>query len=98
MLNVFGILIAISCLLSNCLTLGNIKDRMTKTFPVGSGGTLAIESDIGSISAHLPEDLGLDVSAKTTGRHAPVWPKNTTRNFIRNYRSAKSETNFSLLI
>ena len=48
----FGILIAMSCLLANCLTFGNIEDRMTKTFPVGSGGTLAIESDIGSITVH----------------------------------------------
>lgn len=49
---VFGILIAMSCLFTNCLTFGNIKDRITKTFPVGSGGTLAIESDIGSITVH----------------------------------------------
>jgi hypothetical protein len=46
----FGILITIICLLASCLTFGNIQDRMTKTFPVGSGGTLAIESDIGSIT------------------------------------------------
>lgn len=46
----FVFLIAISCLFTNCLTFGNIKDRMTKSFPVGSGGTLAIESDIGSIT------------------------------------------------
>ena len=46
----FGILIAIICLLVNCFTYGNIQDRITKTYPVGSGGTLAIESDIGSIT------------------------------------------------
>jgi hypothetical protein len=33
----------------NCYTFGNIDDRINKTYPVGSGGTLAIESDIGSI-------------------------------------------------
>jgi hypothetical protein len=46
----FGILIAILCLFANCLTFGNIKDRITKEYPVGSGGTLTIESDIGSIT------------------------------------------------
>jgi len=48
----FCILIAMACLLANCLTFGNIKDRITKTFPVRSGGTLAIDSDIGSITVH----------------------------------------------
>lgn len=45
----FGILIAIISLLANCLTFGNIRDRITKSFPVGPGGTLSLESDIGSI-------------------------------------------------
>ena len=45
-----GILIGFIFLLTNCLTYGNIKDRITKTFSVGSGGTLLLESDIGSIS------------------------------------------------
>ena len=43
-------LVAVSCLLASCMTFGNIKDRMTKSFPVDSGGTLAIESDTGSIA------------------------------------------------
>lgn len=45
----FGIFIAILCLLANCFTYGNIEERITKTFPVGSGGILTLESDIGSI-------------------------------------------------
>jgi len=45
-----GILIAFLFLSANCLTYGNIKDRIAKTFAVGSGGTLLLESDIGSVS------------------------------------------------
>lgn len=46
----FGIFVVVLCLLANCFTYGNIKDRLTKTFPVDSGGTLTLESDIGSIA------------------------------------------------
>jgi len=46
----FGILIAIMFLLSNCVIYGGIKDKINKTFAVGSGGTLMIESDVGSIA------------------------------------------------
>jgi DUF4097 and DUF4098 domain-containing protein YvlB len=45
----FGILISMLFLFANCFTFGNIQDRMTESFPVGPGGTLAIESDVGSI-------------------------------------------------
>jgi hypothetical protein len=42
-------MIALCCLSVSCFTFGSIEDRVTESFPVGSGGTLAIESDIGSI-------------------------------------------------
>lgn len=45
-----GILIAALFLFTNCLTYGGIEDRITKSYVVGSGGTLTIESDIGSIA------------------------------------------------
>ncbi len=44
-----GILIAVMCLFANCLSYGKIEDTVTRTFAAGSGGTLTIESDIGSI-------------------------------------------------
>ncbi len=46
----FGVLTAILFLFANCLTYGNIEDRINKSYPVGTGGTLSLESDIGSIS------------------------------------------------
>jgi hypothetical protein len=36
-------------LFTHCFTYGNREDRISKTYPVGRGGTLAIKSDIGSI-------------------------------------------------
>ncbi len=56
-----GIIIAIICLFVNCFTFGNIQDRMTETFPVGSGGTLAIESDIGSIAVRGADIDSVDI-------------------------------------
>jgi hypothetical protein len=44
-----GILTAILFLFTNCLIYGNIEDRINKSYPVGTGGTLSLESDIGSI-------------------------------------------------
>lgn len=46
----FSILIITLFLFTQCLTYGNRQDRITKTFSVGSGGTLLLESDIGSIT------------------------------------------------
>ena len=46
----FGVLIAILFLFANCLSYGNIEDRVTKAFQVASGGTLTLESDIGSVT------------------------------------------------
>jgi DUF4097 and DUF4098 domain-containing protein YvlB len=50
--SIYGIVIALSCLLVNCFTFGDMDDRITKTYAVGPGGTLTIESDIGSIDVH----------------------------------------------
>jgi len=46
----FGTLVAISCLFASCLSFGNIEDRISESFAVGSGGTLVIETDFGSIA------------------------------------------------
>jgi DUF4097 and DUF4098 domain-containing protein YvlB len=48
--SVVGLMIAISLLFANCLSFGSVEDRVTKTFPVDPGGTLAIQCDIGSIA------------------------------------------------
>lgn len=58
---VFVVLGAISCLLVSCFTYGNIKDRMTKTFPVDPGGTLTLESDTGSIAVQGADIDSVDV-------------------------------------
>ena len=46
----FVILIASLFLFTHCLIFGGIEDRMTETYAVGPGGTLTIETDIGSIA------------------------------------------------
>jgi hypothetical protein len=46
----FGILIVSLFLFTNCLIYGGMEDRLTETYAVGPGGTLTIESDIGSIA------------------------------------------------
>ena len=57
----FVILIAISFLFVNCFTFGDIDDRITKTYQVGPGGTLSIESDIGSIQVRGADIDSVDV-------------------------------------
>lgn len=44
-----GLFIASMFLFTHCLTYGNLEDRTTKSFAVRPGGTLTLESDIGSI-------------------------------------------------
>lgn len=46
----YCILITALFLFTHCLTYGNRQDIITKNYPVGSGGTLLLESDIGSIT------------------------------------------------
>jgi len=57
----FGILIALLCFFANCLSYGNIEDKLTRTFPVDSGGTLTIESDIGSIRVEGTDTDSVDI-------------------------------------
>ncbi len=57
----FGLLIALFCLFTNCTIYGNIQDRITKVFPVGHGGTLTLEFDIGSISVKGEETDSVEV-------------------------------------
>lgn len=68
----YGILIAMLCLFANCLSYGKIEDRLTKTFPVDSGGTLTIESDIGSIRIEGTDTDSVEIEilryAKTNNR------------------------------
>ncbi len=47
--------------MAGCLSFGNIEDRMTKTFPVGSGGVLLVETDIGSISVEGGNTDSVDI-------------------------------------
>ena len=60
-LSYLTILFSISFLMTSCLTYGSLEDTINKSFTVGPGGTLYLESDIGSIQVQGTRDNKVDI-------------------------------------
>ncbi len=56
-----AILFSILFLMTSCLTYGSLEDTINKSFTVGPGGTLYLESDIGSIQVRGVRENKVDI-------------------------------------